>query len=434
MSAKYKPARLAAAVLIAGLLLFIRTPVPMLYAGFLLFILVLYYLLTGKHTMFILFMIFYGLFSRSCFVLYDSIYNPVFIVPALYSLLFADLIIKKLKSADAKLLAGIGVYLVLALYAAAGFGSYLPSGISFGIMILPVFFFMYVEEDLVSIMTYAAVPVLLYGFMQYFNIMLPSDKYWVGWAYSENMSSLYLGSNLRPFSVFTSPEEFSRFASIIAILPIFSRNRFTYAVSAFAFLSLLVFSYRTAIVFTVLAYIIYLIVGRKWKILLTAAALFITVIIIINIIPADNVIKKEDKGITVALRHITEPLRGISGTYSLNRRISTLKENTLTLINHPFGMGLTHNHILTGHKNNVNGSESSFMQLALSAGFPMLIFMLFALFIIILKLRKSGRQTAYIASAGIFYILFSHGLSMHFLTPLFYLFIMKVLYGDKWNN
>lgn len=434
ISGKLNPARQAAAVLIAGLLLFIRTPVPMVYAGFLLFILVMFHQLTGKHTLFILFMIFYGLFSRSCFALYDCIYNPVFVVPALYSLVFTDLIIKKLKAADAKLLAGIGVYLVLALYAAAGFGSYIPSGISFAAMILPLFFFIYVQEDIISIMTYAAVPVLLYAFLQYFNIMLPADRYWSEWAYSGSMSSLYLGSNLRPFSVFTSPEEFSRFASILAILPIFRRNRLTYAVSGLAALGLLAFSYRTAIVFTILAYVIYLIAGRKWRILTAAGSLLIIFIIIVNIIPAQNIIHKEEKGISVTLRHITEPVRGLSGAYSLNRRIGNLKENGLTIVKHPFGTGLTHNYSLTGHKNNVYGSESSFMQLGISAGLPMAAFMLFAFFMGILKLRKCSRETAYIAFSGIFYIFFSHGLSLHFLTPLFYLYILKVFYGNKQNN
>lgn len=390
----------------------------------------------GTHSALTLILIFYGTLSRSAFAITGSLYGNMYIsVPLLYILFESPMIFSALMKTERKTAGGIVLYTLFALvYALYGDGSSVFSRlISFCIMILPLYYYIDsadIMRDIVKPMFISSPIVLSYALFQYFGIYIPTDLSYVSHFSSTLLSTLKLGSSVRPFSSFSSPEEFSYFLMLISLFSYFMKNRAAKTAGILSVCMLLLFSYRTAFfIFAALSLYHLLRIGRRMAAMILISAVML-VMLALHFAPIDTVVKKGDGRILSAVKHGVEPAKNLLSTYSLSRRIEVAKNNMQAFKERPFGYGLSHNFRVTGERGNVFGSESSLIQLILSGGIVFLLFLI--VFYVFSFARLAGSEYGYAGMAGAAFLIMlplSHILSFHFVLPLLYAALIRSLNG-----
>ena len=400
---------------------------PIIILGFL----VLSERMMKNHKMFFIFLVFYGLFSKIIFYISGGIkFNPIFIIPALYLIIYIDEIIKELITMKMKIKMGILIYVGIALIFTIFVNlKYITTQmISFSIMILPILLALFIKkaEDIKDVIVKTAPIVLIYAVLQYMGLFTIFDSYWIKANSLITYDSLYIGGNIRPFSTFASIEEFSYFLMMLLILPFMFKDKRLIVLSVISFILLFVFSFRLPLLIFIVFLFYFGLKKRMYKLVVTILLILTLLTVILNIIPFKEDIHTKEKGVDVFLRHTLEPFKNIFKSYSLNRRVKDVRTNISNFRSFPYGMGLNHNPRNLPHNRNIYHSESAFIMMMLSCGITMLIFMMIILILISRKLviKKISSDLIFLF-LSVCFLLFSHVLSFHFITPIFYYAIIR---------
>ncbi len=415
--------------IISKILVFI---IPILILG----LIVLSERIIKNHKIFFIFLVFYGLFSKFIFYVSEGIkFNPVFIIPALYMIIYIDEIIKALMAMKTKIRIGIMIYVGIALIFTIFVNlKYITTQmISFNVMILPVFLSLLIKniEDIKEVIVKTAPVVLIYAVLQYMGLFTVFDSFWIKANSLITYDSLYIGGNIRPFSTFASVEELGFFLMIILIMPFVFKGKRFIVLSVISFILLFVFSLRLPLLIFIVFLFYFGLKKRMYKLVIIILLILISLTVILNIIPFKEDIHTREKGIGVFVRHTLEPFRNIFKSYSLENRVKDIRININNFKSFPYGMGLNHNPRNLPHNRNIYHSESAFVMLMLSCGIIMLLFMLIILALIARKLimKKLNSDLSFLF-LSVFLLFFSHVLSFHFITPIFYYTIIRG-FNDK---
>ncbi len=418
-------------ILLMLLLIYINTNI----IGFIIIFLFLLfmYLINLKykdHSVFILFILFYGIFSRIIFFITSAYkYNPIYILPILYPIIFYNSI-KFNNDKRKNIILFIYIFLPLIYIFLPRMNNIFYGLISYIALIIPIFYAMFLKnnKNIIRILYWVFPIIIIYSLFQFYNKFFIFDSFWINFNKS-TITSLYLGGNFRPFSVFTSPEEYGQFLSIFLILPFYYKHKINKIYFIISFVLLFIFSYRLPIIMFIAFLIVYLIKNKKIKIFISIIVIFILFSVFLNIIDFNDNVKNDETGIIVSIKHSTSPFKNIFKSYSFKRRIGVIKENIKYFTHHILGYSLIHNNKI--NNNNFPGSESSIISLIMSCGIIMLFYILFILWIIIKKIIfedfSFSKAMLFVAT---FFILFAHGLSLHFMTVIYYVYILKELYYE----
>ncbi len=384
----------------------------------------------NNHTVFFSILLFYGLFSRIISYYFPAEYNPIFLFTAFYLILYGDHIISRLMNLRKKTWAGIIVYTCIALFYTICINkSYIfTQMISFNIMILPVFAVLLIREnrELIDIIIYSAPLILIYSIFQYGGAFFQSDAVWIAENALKTYDSMKIAGNLRPFSVFSSVEEFGFFLMILAILPSYRKSRYTFSLSAISVIMLFIYSIRLPLIMIIVFAVYYMLRKKYYRAVLICISAMLLITVILNIIPFKEKLHVSETGPKVFITHSLEPFRNIFSSYSFKKRIEYFSENSINFIKYPWGMGINNNPRILVHNKNIYDSESAFMMLILSCGILMLIFII-AVYVNLIKKVIFGRMNfiLYLTFLGLFMLVFSHVLSFHFINLIYYYAIIR---------
>lgn len=387
-----------------------------------------------NHRCFLVMMLLYGFFARMTFTLAQSAYNPVFMFPIMYMMIFADDIYSNMMKLKFSTRIGIAVYLFIGIVFAllVNYSYIMTQAISFTVMILPVLFAVMIgnTDEIKHIITIAAPLVFLAAITQYFGLFVPWDTFWIEQNALKTYDSMRIAGNIRPFSVFSSVEELGFFLLFLAMLPLHKPSKQTVFISVISVIMLFVFSIRLPLIIFVLAVLFMLLKRGKKRVILIILVFFLILTAVLNIVPFKESIHVSESGPEVFIRHSLEPFRNVFQSYSFRKRMEFFSTNVGNFIDFPWGMGLNSNPRILKHSRNIYDSESAFIMLILSCGFIMLLFLGFIVFKVSAALiRNQGQYLIYWGFAALIMLFFSHALNFHFMNIVFYSAFIGVIDG-----
>ena len=415
------------------LMFFLMTLITSVYQSnynFLLFfavlaIVVLTILISDSIIPFMIFLSFYGIINRFIFFYTDGfIYSFLFLVPVFIALFFIDEIISNFTSARMKTKIFTIIYLVFILYVSFAFSlkDIVSSGISFIVYFAPVLYAMIKRfscEDIEKTIKIAFPFILTLFLFQLFNKYFYFDKYYFNKVSSYIFTSLKLGSHYRPFSAFSSSEEFSAFLGLSSIIGLSAKSKYIKIISILSFIVLIILSVRTALVIIIVTVLFYLLRNKKYKLMLSVMSVILLLILISNIFIKDTRVYKTDSRPVTILKHTFEPLKSLTDTYSVRKRIESVQNIADELKNHPFGKGMTHAESVLMNKKQDYPIESSALKLIRSGGLPIFLFLFIVYIISIINLFKRKESLSlYVIFFSLLSLLFMNGLTMHFISVI----------------
>ena len=388
-----------------------------------------------NHRCFLIIMMFYGFFSRLLFTLSESAYNPVFVFPALYIIIFADDIYSNALKLRMSTRIGIAAYLAISTVFTlfVNYSYIMTQAISFSAMILPLLFALMIKdtEEFKHIIFISAPLVFVAAITQYFGLFLPWDQFWVEQNALKTYDSMKIAGNIRPFSVFSSVEELGFYLLFTAMLPLHRPNKRTINIGIISVIMLFVFSIRLPLIIFILTVLFMMWKTGRKRLILVILICLLVLTAVLNIVPFKEDIHASESGPGVFIRHSLEPFRNIANSYSFKRRMEFFSNNIQNFLRFPWGMGLNSNPRIMKHSRNIYDSESAFIMLILSCGIAMLIILLISIVGLSSKLINGrGHYIIYWGFAALFMLFFSHALNFHFMNIIFYAAFIGVIDGS----
>ncbi|MEO0234255.1 MAG: hypothetical protein ABIN39_03895 [candidate division WOR-3 bacterium] len=399
---------------------------------FFVFPLVLFFLIIAidkknkNNISFLFFLLFYGFFSRLFYFLTTGYaYNLIFLIPFLYIIFFLNEIFISFLNLTKELKIFFLLHFIIIIYMII-----LPLKTNIfdffvlvNLYILPFFFFLNFKNFspvFNRFLIYFFPLTIFYGLLQYFNIYLLSDIYYVKNVSFYQYTSLKLGNYYRPFSTFSSVEEFSCFLVLSFVVFLKNKTKFSILFSLISFFLIILFSFRTAMFVAILMFFVFLLFKKMYKVFFILFLLFLILSEFLFIfVKIDTTIYKDDNRLETILKHNVEPFIRNFETYSLKNRIQKVKNDMFSFKRKPFGVGLYLSSKALDKNIDKNKYETSFLNLFFSGGF---VFILYFVFSILILFRRINIFT-------IFYILlfiFSSLFNFHFILPV----ILKVLFEE----
>ncbi|MEO0288666.1 MAG: hypothetical protein ABIN00_03430 [candidate division WOR-3 bacterium] len=390
------------------------------------FIIVVFDIKSKNSISFLFFLLFYGFFSRLFyFFTAGYTYNLVFLIPFFYIIFFLKEIFYSFLDLTKELKLFFLLHFLIILYMII-----LPLKtdifdffVLLNLYILPFFFFLNFKNFTVvfnRFLVYLFPLTFFYAVLQYFNIYFLSDIYYVKNVSFYQYTSLKLGNYYRPFSTFSSVEEFSCFLVLSFILFLKNKNRLSIAFSLISFFLVILFSFRTAMFLAIFMFFIFLLFEKRYKTFFVVFLLFfILTESLLIFVKIDTTVYKDDSRLETILKHNVEPFIRNFETYSLKNRIQKVKNDMVNLKRKPFGDGLYLSSKALDKNIDKNKYETSFLNLLFSGGFVFVLYFVLSVWILF---RKINIFT-------IFYILLfllSSLFNFHFVLPV----ILKVLFEE----
>ncbi len=391
----------------------------------LLILLILLYLNFKNHNFFITFMLFYGSFSRLFYFLSQGfIYNLVFTIPIFYTLIFFDEIFITFKRLPKILKIYILVHISFILTTTIYAKNFDPVNILLilNYYILPFFLFLYIKDftkNLYLVLKYTFIFILIYSISQYFGFYTFFEDYYVKNVSYHQYTSLKLGSMNRPFSSFSSVEEFSIF---LVFLPFFFydfKKKMFYLFSIMVVSLLIIFSYRTSIFIFILLYFFQLLLEKRIRQLVIFSLLVLSLIVIFYNLKIDTTIYKTDNRLKTVLKHNIEPLSSGFNTYSLKNRFFKIKGDLYKLKNNPFGTGLFFSSRSIFQHTEENIYETSFFNLLFAGGVITILYFVLSFYLL------SVYKKTFFMLIFFFFFLFTNLFNFHFIAPVILKMIME---------
>lgn len=395
------------------------------FPSLLLILLFLLYLNFKTHNFFITFMLFYGLFSRLFYFFSQGFnYNLIFTIPIFYTLIFSDEIFISFKRLPKMLKIYILIHISFILITTIYGKNFDPVNIVLilNYYILPFFLFLYIKDfakNLYFILKYTSIFIIIYSITQYFGFYTFFEDYYIESVSSYQYTSLKLGSMNRPFSSFSSVEEFSIF---LVFLPFFFYNfkkKIFYPFSIMVVLLLMIFSYRTAIFIFILLYFFKLLLEKRIKQLVTFSLVLLSLMVIFFNLKIDTTVYKSDSRLKTVLKHNIEPLKSGFHTYSLKNRFFKIKGDLHKLKNNPFGTGLFFSSRSIFQHPERNTYETSFFNLIFAGGVITILYFILT-FYLLLVYKKT-----FFTFIFFLFFLFTNLFNFHFIAPVIFKVIME---------
>ncbi|MDY6786969.1 MAG: hypothetical protein SVK54_02475 [candidate division WOR-3 bacterium] len=428
---RYRLVLIILITLISPLLPMQDMAVAMLIVSSILLILIVSRHRMGNHSVFIIIMLLYGLFSRLIFYSSGGMqYNPVFLLPDIYILMYMNELISAVKHINKYKKAGLLVFILLTVIYSTLIspGDIIVQAISLNILIIPLLFFLIVSSirKIINMMELMAPFIIGYAVLHFSGILPVFDAYWIDMNHMNTFDSIKVGGIMRPLSSFTSVEELGIFLMLLMIIPFYRRTKYTVIMGITALSMLLIFSIRLPLMIFLAFVIFFLISRRQYKILGVTVLIIAGISIMVNFSDITRPIHSKETGMDVIVRHTLEPFDNIFSSYSMEKRIVTAYRNIEIIKDNPAGLGFNANPRIMAHQKNVTEAESSFIQLVLGAGMPMLLFLagIYILSGISILRSRFGLKDG-LLFISLLLILFTHALSLHFIGPLVYLSIIK---------
>lgn len=428
---RYRLILLILITLISPLLPIRGMAVGMLIVSSILLILIISRHILGNHSVFIIIMLMYGLFSRLIFYSAGGMqYNPVFVLPDIYILMYAGELFSAVKHLNKYKKAGLLIFISLTVIYSTLLspGDIIVQAISLNILTIPLLFFLIVSSmrRIINIMEIMAPFIIGYAVLHFSGILPVFDAYWIDINHMNTFDSIKVGGIMRPLSSFTSVEELGIFLMLLMVIPFYRRSKYTVIIGITALSMLLIFSIRMPLMIFLAFVIFFLISRKKYKVLGLAVLIIAGISIMVNLSDVIRPIHSKETGVDVIVRHTLEPFDNIFSSYSLEKRIVTAYRNIEIIKENPAGLGFNANPRIMAHKKNVTEAESSFIQLVLGSGIPMLIF-LAGIYIVsgISIMRSRFKLKDGLLFISLLLVLFTHSLSLHFIGPLVYLSIIR---------
>lgn len=375
---------------------------------------------------FLLFLLFYGFFSRLFYwVTSGYTYNLIFLIPFLYLFFFLNEIFLSFLSLskELKLFFLIHFFIVIYMIILPLKTDIFDFFVLINLYILPFFFFLNFKNFTVmfdKFLVYFFPLTVFYGLLQYFNIYFFTDFYYVKNVSFYQYTSLKLGNYYRPFSTFSSVEEFSCFLVLSFTIFLKKTNRLSIPLSLTSFFLIILFSFRTAMFITMFIFFIFLLFEKRIKTFFVVLSLFMLLSEALFIfVKTDTTIYKNDSRLITILKHNVEPFIKNFETYSLKNRIQKIKNDIVNLKSKPFGSGLYLSSKALVKNLDKNKYETSFFNLLFSGGF---VFILYFMMSVLILFKK-------ITIFSILYLLlfiFSSLFNFHFILPV----ILKILFEE----
>ena len=378
---------------------------------------------------FLIFLFFYGFFSRLFYYLTSGYpYNLFFIVPFLYTLYFFKEIYISLKDLTKDLKSFYIVHTLIIFYMILlPFKlNLLDSFVLLNYYFLPLFVLLDFKNfnKRIDKILYILFPIIvIFALLQYFNLYIFFDSFYVKNVSFYQYTSLKLGSYNRPFSIFSSVEEFSSFLVLAFLIFLIRKNKRSFLYSIVSFILILVFSFRSAFFVSIIIFFLFLLYEKKYKTFLIFF-LFLLMLVIFStfFIKTDTTIYKNDNRFTTILKHNIEPFVRNFETYSLKNRINKIKNDLGNLKRKPFGQGLYLSSKVLDKNLDKNKYETTFFNLLFSGGIIFFLYFLFSIFILF-------RRKNIFAILYILFFIFSNLYNFHLVLPLLIKIIVEDYYG-----
>lgn len=408
-----------------------HNPAIMLYFAVYL-LLTAFMLFSNRAVALLIFLSLYGMINRIIFFFTGGFaYSLLFLIPLFVFLSCIENSFDRAKRLSLLSLQISLLYIILTLFfAVIGAGSsMLSSSVAAAAYLTPLLLASAVKmerTDFEKTLTAVAPLVLLLFAMQFFGFFFPFDRYYISKVSGYDFTSLMLGSHERPFSTFSSPEELSAFLSFSFLFLVSSNRRLMKVLSGAFLLSLLLLSARSAIFILLLSGIYFMIKTRKAVHLAVLFFLAVMTVISANMFVKDYTIYRTDSKAVAILKHTLEPFKNPLDSYSVERRIESLKNLAADIKKHPLGNGLSHAETATKGAKDEYPSESSAMKLVKSGG---VLFFAFVIVLLVYAVALAVKSSdAFRGAYLIFFLsmfLFMNGMTMHLMSFLLsgYLFL-----------
>ncbi|HAF08052.1 MAG: hypothetical protein QME48_05000 [bacterium] len=378
---------------------------------------------------FLIFLFFYGFFSRIFFYLTSGYpYNLFFIVPFIYVLYFFKEVYLSLKELpkDLKSFYLIHTLVIFYMILLPFKLNLLDSFVLLNYYFLPLFLllnFKNFNNRIDKILTVLFPIIVIFALLQYFGIYFFFDSFYIKNVSFYNYTSLKLGGYNRPFSTFSSVEEFSFFLVLTFLMFLVKKTKTSILYSIISFILILIFSFRTSLAVSILVFFLFLLYKKKHKISILLFLLFLIFVIFSTLfIKIDTTIYKSDSRFITILKHNIEPFTKNFETYSLKNRIFKIKNDLKKLKEKPFGQGLYLSSKVLDKNLDKNKYETTFFNLLFSGGIVFLMYFLLSTFI--LFKRKNLFAMLYILL-----FMFSNLYNFHLVLPLLIKIIIENYYG-----
>lgn len=375
---------------------------------------------------FLVFLLLYGFFSRLFYFFTSGYpYNLVFLIPFLYVMFYLKEIFFSILGLTKELKLFLLIHSLMIIYMII-----LPLKIDIfdffvlmNLYIFPFFFFLNFKKFTIlfnRLFVYFFTFTVFYALLQYFNIYFLSDMFYVKNVSFYQYTSLKLGNYYRPFSTFSSVEEFSCFLALSFIVFLKNKNRFSILFSLISFFLIVIFSFRTSMFIVIMMFFVFLLFEKKYRTFFIVFLLFLIFYeFLLIFIKIDTTVYKHDSRFKTILKHNVEPFIKNFETYSLKNRIQKVKNDIVNLKRKPFGDGLYLSSKALDKNIDKNIYETSFLNLLFSGGFVFVLYFVLSLLILI---RKINIFTIFY----IFLFVFSSLFNFHFVLPV----ILKIIFEE----